>query len=129
MFQTFFFLFCLLVEVDDNNEENWEKYLGDKDDAHSSIMIRFPDGNRVTKDIPCSSQFQVRIFVFFFSLSKLTDVGFQAIVGYVASEGYSLDKHEIVTNFPRRILTDLDTTQTLKDLGLFPKETVFVQQK
>ena len=103
--------------------------MGDKDDAHSSIMIRFPDGNRVTKDIPCSSQFQVRIFVFFFSLSKLTDVGFQAIVGYVASEGYSLDKHEIVTNFPRRILTDLDTTQTLKDLGLFPKETVFVQQK
>jgi len=99
-----------LFEVDDNNEENWEKYLGDKDDAHSSIMIRFPDGNRVTKDIPCSSQFQ-------------------AIVGYVASEGYSLDKHEIVTNFPRRILTDLDTTQTLKDLGLFPKETVFVQQK
>ena len=93
-------------------------------------MIRFPDGNRVTKDIPCSSQFQVRIFVFFlFIKSKLIDVLLQAIVRYVASEGYSLDKHEIVTNFPRRILTDLDTTQTLKDLGLFPKETVFVQQK
>ena len=104
--------------------------MGDKDDAHSSIMIRFPDGNRVTKDIPCSSQFQVRIFVFFlFIKSKLIDVLLQAIVRYVASEGYSLDKHEIVTNFPRRILTDLDTTQTLKDLGLFPKETVFVQQK
>ena len=62
--------FCsFLVDVTDNNEENWEKYLGDKDDAHSSIMIRFPDGNRVTKDIPCSSQFQVRIshFLLLFS--------------------------------------------------------------
>ena len=67
---------------------------------------------------------------FFATLSDyIIDDFFQAIVGYVASEGYSLDKHEIVTNFPRRILTDLDTTQTLKDLGLFPKETVFVQQK
>ena len=63
------FLFLFLVDVTDNNEENWEKYLGDKDDAHSSIMIRFPDGNRVTKDIPCSSQFQVRISHFFATLS------------------------------------------------------------
>ena len=40
-----------------------------------------------------------------------------------------MDKHEIVTNFPRRILTDVDTKQTLKELGLFPKEMVIVQQK
>ena len=54
---------------------------------------------------------------------------FQAIVEYVKSEGFGLDKHEIVTNFPRRILTDVDTKQTLKELGLFPKEMVIVQQK
>ena len=54
---------------------------------------------------------------------------FQAIVKFVVSEGFPIESHEIVTNFPRRILTDLDTSQTLKDLGLFPKETVFVQQK
>ena len=53
----------------------------------------------------------------------------QAIVKFVVSEGFPIESHEIVTNFPRRILTDLDTSQTLKDLGLFPKETVFVQQK
>lgn len=89
---------------------NWEIYLGSKEDPNSSIMIRFPDGNRVTKEIPCSSQFL-------------------AIVEYVKSEGFDLDKHEIVTNFPRRILTDVDTKQTLKELGLFPKEMVIVQQK
>jgi len=89
---------------------SWEIYLGSKEDPLSSIMIRFPDGNRVTKEIPCSSQFL-------------------AIVEYVKSEGFDLDKHEIVTNFPRRILTDVDTKQTLKELGLFPKEMVIVQQK
>ena len=63
-------------------------------------MIGFPNGNRVTKEIPCSSQFL-------------------AIVEYVKSEGFDLDKHKIVTNFPRKILTDLDTKQTLKEMGLF----------
>jgi len=97
-------------EKGDNDSSNWEIYLGSKEDPISSIMIRFPDGNRVTKEIPCSSQFL-------------------AIVEYVKSEGFGLDKHEIVTNFPRRILTDVDTKQTLKELGLFPKEMVIVQQK
>ena len=94
-------------------------------------MIRFPDGNRVTKDIPCSSQFLVRLFTLqFHEKKKLIKYSkLQAIIKFVSSEGFSLENHEIVTNFPRRILTDLDTSQTLKDLGLFPKETVFVQQK
>ena len=83
--------------------------LGSKEDPLSSIMIRFPNGNRVTKEIPCSSQFL-------------------AIVEYVKSEGFDLDKYKIVTNFPRRILTDLDTKQTLKEMGLFPKEMVIVQK-
>ena len=88
----------------------WVHDLGSKEDPKSSIMIRFPDGNRVTKEIPCSSQFL-------------------AIVEYVKSEGFDMDKHKIVTNFPRKILTDLDTKQTLKELGLFPKEMVIVQKK
>ena len=53
----------------------------------------------------------------------------QAIIKFVVGEGYPLERYEIVTNFPRRILTDLDETQTLKELQLFPQETVFVQQR
>jgi hypothetical protein len=54
---------------------------------------------------------------------------FQAIVQFVISEGFPLESHEIVTNFPRRVLSDLDKNQSLKDLGLFPRETIFVQLK
>ena len=50
-------------------------------------------------------------------------------VSFLVSEGFPLDSHEIVTNYPRRILTDMDTSQTLKEMGLFPKEMVIVQQK
>ena len=47
----------------------------------------------------------------------------------MASEGFPCDTYEIVTNFPRRILTanKEDETKTLKDLNLHPRETVFVQ--
>ena len=56
-------------------------------------------------------------------------LSFQAIIKYVTSKGYPLERYEIVTNFPRRILTDLDETQSLKELNLHPQETVFVQQR
>ena len=29
-------------------------------------MIRFPDGNRVTKEIPCSSQFLVSLYLYIY---------------------------------------------------------------
>lgn len=47
----------------------------------------------------------------------------------MAASGFPEDKYEIVTNFPRRILTAKkeDETKTLKELSLHPRETVFVQ--
>jgi len=33
----------------------------------------------------------------------------------------------MVINFPRRVLSDMDGTITVKDLGLHRQETVFVQ--
>jgi len=92
------------------SQSSWEDFLGDPADDKSSIIIRFPDGQREAKNIPCSSTFM-------------------AIIKYVISRGYPLESYEIVTNFPRRILTDLDETKTLKDLGLHPQETVFVQKR
>ena len=64
----------------------------------------------MTKEVPCSSQFL-------------------AIVEFVKSEGFDMDKYKIVTNFPRRILSDFDTKQTLKEMGLFPRKMVIVQKK
>uniref|UniRef100_A0A0K2V1H0 UBX domain protein 7 [Anolis carolinensis] n=2 Tax=Lepeophtheirus salmonis TaxID=72036 RepID=A0A0K2V1H0_LEPSM len=88
----------------------WEEYLGKSDDPISSIMIRFPDGARESKDFP--------------STSKLI-----AIILYIVSKGFPSETHEIVTNFPRRIITDLDDEKTLSEHGLYPQETLFVQKR
>ena len=50
---------------DSSDTHDWESYLGNKDDPNSSIMIRFPNGNRVTKEIPCSSKFMVSMLHIF----------------------------------------------------------------
>ncbi|TRY70684.1 hypothetical protein TCAL_04831 [Tigriopus californicus] len=101
-------------QLDDDDDEkedrHWTDYLGSAEDEKSHLLIRFPDGKREKKDLPCSSPFI-------------------AIIKYIVGEGYTLDSHEIVTNFPRRVLTDLEDSKSLKDLGLFPKETIFIQQK
>ena len=38
----------------------WTDYLGDEAGEKTSIIIRFPDGKKEKKDIPCSSKFMVR---------------------------------------------------------------------
>ena len=94
------------------NEEfelNWESFLGPSDDDPASIMIRFPDGARENKKIPDSSLLK-------------------ALVLYVQSKGFPLETHEIVTNFPRRILTQEDQNKSLKELQI-TRETIFVQLK
>lgn len=118
----------------DVTEDNrhWTDYLGSAEDEKSQLLIRFPDGKREKKDLPCSSPFIVSSQPVLLKpeyIRFITLIFFQAIIKYVIGEGYGLDSHEIVTNFPRRVLTDLEDSKSLKDLGLFPKETIFIQQK
>eukprot|EP00096_Caligus_rogercresseyi_P015292 TRINITY_DN7748_c0_g1_i1.p1 TRINITY_DN7748_c0_g1~~TRINITY_DN7748_c0_g1_i1.p1 ORF type:complete len:264 (-),score=40.63 TRINITY_DN7748_c0_g1_i1:146-937(-) len=93
-----------------NATRKWEDYLGDPKGPVSSIMIRFPDGQRESKTFPANS--------------KLL-----AVILYVVSKGYPSETHEIVTNFPRRIITDLDDSKSLRELDLYPQETIFVQNR
>ena len=53
----------------------------------------------------------------------------QALEEYVQEEGYSSEKYELLTNYPRRKLSELDMNLTLKDAGLYPQDTVFVQER
>ena len=53
----------------------------------------------------------------------------QAVIGYVSSRDVDLETHELVVNFPRRTLSDMDPSVSLQQAGLHPQETVFVQLK
>jgi len=93
----------------DAEDPSWESFLGRGSDT-STVLIRWPDGSRDPWCQPADSQLQ-------------------ALLKFIEFKGFSPENHEVVTNFPRRQLNTLDSTQTLKDAGIFPRETVFVQIK
>jgi len=97
-------------QTEEKEEESWKSHLGEEGSETTTVLIRWPDGDREGWTQPASS--------------KLA-----ALLLYIQEKGYSVESHEVVTNFPRRVLHSLDSKATLKDLGLFPRETVFVHQK
>jgi hypothetical protein len=54
---------------------------------------------------------------------------FQAVICYAECLGYAPSEFEIVTAFPRKNISEMSSSTTLKDAGLYPQETVFVQAK
>ncbi|XP_019922275.3 UBX domain-containing protein 7 isoform X2 [Magallana gigas] len=90
--------------------ESYKKYIGKESDPQMSIMIRFPDGKR--QQLTLSSQ------------SKL-----MALVKYVAEQGYSNERYELLTNFPRKKLSYMDFDLTIQEAGLNAQESVFVQAR
>lgn len=93
-----------------SDDLDWKSYLGPADDPESKLMLRLPDGTRDIVSMPSSS--------------KLI-----ALVKYVSSKGYSSEQYELVTNFPRREISQMDFNITLVDAGLFPQEAVFIQAR
>ncbi len=91
-------------------ESSWEAYLGPAGDPPANILIRYPDGQRDAWRQPATSRLR-------------------ALVLFVGSKGFGPVDYEVVTNFPRRVLSDLDLDQSLREAGLCPQETVFVQLK
>ena len=45
---------------EEDEQQEWTKYLGGDEEEKSSIVIRFPDGTRESKELPCSSKFKVK---------------------------------------------------------------------
>lgn len=93
-----------------SEDKNYKNFLGKDTDPQTSLMIRFPDGNRQQFSVSCKSKLM-------------------ALVLYVAENGFSNERYELVTNFPRRKLSYMDFELTLEDVGLYPQESVFVQAR
>ncbi|KAK7075280.1 UBX domain-containing protein 7 [Halocaridina rubra] len=90
--------------------DDWKDYLGPTTDPESKLMLRLPDGSRDIISMP--------------STSKL-----KALVKFIGTKGYNNEQYELVTNFPRKELSGLDFNTTLRDAGLFPQETIFIQAR
>ncbi|CAK8689474.1 UBX domain-containing protein 7-like isoform X2 [Clavelina lepadiformis] len=74
------------------------------------IMLRFPDGSRQMITMNASDTIQDFTYV-------------------VALKNYDLSCYELLTNFPRRLISSMPSGMTLEYAGLCPQETVFIQEK
>merc|ERR1712038_1664357 len=53
----------------------------------------------------------------------------QTVLDYLTTEGYPSSEFKVLSSWPRRDITTLDSTQTLKALNLYPQETLILEEK
>ncbi|GFT07242.1 UBX domain-containing protein 7 [Nephila pilipes] len=102
-----------LSESNDKNPkdiETWKDFLGSEEDPKSDLVLRLPDGKREQITWPCTTKLK-------------------SLLLYLGEIGYNLEKYELVTNYPRRNLCQLDLLKSLRDVNLFPREMIIVQLK
>lgn len=76
----------------------------------SNLRFRLPNGDTVTRRFLASNPLQV-------------------VLTFVQTRGFLDSDYKVVTNFPRRDLSALDTTKSLQSIGLYPQETIFVEER
>ncbi|XP_015752631.1 PREDICTED: FAS-associated factor 1-like [Acropora digitifera] len=76
----------------------------------SNFRFRLPNGDTVTRR--------------FLATNPL-----QCVLTFVQTKGFLDSEYKVVTNFPRRNLSALDPTESLQSLGLYPQETIFVEER
>ncbi|XP_060580211.1 UBX domain-containing protein 7-like isoform X2 [Ruditapes philippinarum] len=92
------------------DHRDYRSFLGPETDEKTTLMLRLPDGQRERLCISFSS--------------KLL-----ALVLFVGSKGFSNERFELIAQFPRRQLSQLDYEASLRDIGLHAQETIFVQAR
>merc|ERR1712038_1247015 len=53
----------------------------------------------------------------------------QTVLDYLASKGFLASDYKVLQSFPRRDITELDKSQTLKELKLYPQERFNIEER
>ncbi|KAI8509269.1 pre-rRNA processing and 40S ribosomal subunit assembly [Branchiostoma belcheri] len=75
-----------------------------------NLRVRLPDGEMLQRRFLAATTLQV-------------------VLNYVHSKGFPSKEYKLLSSWPKRDLTSLNTTQTLQQLGMNPQETLFLQEK
>lgn len=58
-----------------------------------------------------------------------TDTPLRILLNYITGEGFLVDEFKVISSWPRRDLTTLDYENTMKDLKLYPQETLILEER
>ncbi|OTF73706.1 UBX domain-containing protein 7-like protein [Euroglyphus maynei] len=99
---------CVIIE--NESKDDWRNYIGSDESNKMEIVIRYPNGNKEK--------------VMFPSDSKL-----KALFLYVTEHGYNMNEYDLITNFPKKNLSSCDGKETLENVGIHSRDTLYVQTK
>uniref|UniRef100_A0A182PPG5 UBX domain-containing protein n=1 Tax=Anopheles epiroticus TaxID=199890 RepID=A0A182PPG5_9DIPT len=57
------------------------------------------------------------------------DTPLELLLNYITAEGYLIDEFKVISSWPRRDLTTLNHESTLKELKLYPQETLILEER
>lgn len=82
----------------------------DQGDNITKIKVRLPKGEYIERRFQASTPLKV-------------------LLDFLIVQGYPTEEYKVISSWPRRDLTALDTNQTLKELKLCPQETVILEER
>uniref|UniRef100_T2M3U7 FAS-associated factor 1 n=1 Tax=Hydra vulgaris TaxID=6087 RepID=T2M3U7_HYDVU len=82
---------------------------GENEPNITSILFRFPGGERVSRRFRANETMQVMYM-------------------YLSSKGFNNNSHRFVTNFPKRMFTNECVDRTFEEMKLVPRESIFVEE-
>ncbi|CAH1169526.1 unnamed protein product [Phaedon cochleariae] len=82
----------------------------DQGDSITKIRFRLPKGENIERRFQANTQLKI-------------------LLDFLIVQGYPTDEFKVISSWPRRDLTSLDASQTLKDLKLCPQETVILEER
>jgi len=94
------------------DSDGWRRWCASEtsEGTKTKIIFRLPDGARD-------------------QLELVAEAPLLALALFANSKGFSAERFELVTNFPRKKLSYMDGDSTLKAVGIIGQETVFVQER
>uniref|UniRef100_A0A182QTK5 UBX domain-containing protein n=1 Tax=Anopheles farauti TaxID=69004 RepID=A0A182QTK5_9DIPT len=57
------------------------------------------------------------------------DTPLELLLNYITAEGYLVDEFKVISGWPRKDLTTLNHESTLKELKLYPQETLILEER
>ncbi|XP_052859852.1 centromere-associated protein E-like [Anopheles cruzii] len=59
----------------------------------------------------------------------MVETRLELLLNYITAEGYLIDEFKVISSWPRRDLTTVNPDSTLKELKLYPQETLILEER
>ncbi|KAJ6222127.1 hypothetical protein RDWZM_000672 [Blomia tropicalis] len=97
-------------QTQETSKEHWKNYLGSDLSPKIEVVIRYPDGARENAIFPSTSKMK-------------------ALFLYVSEKGFNVEEYDLITNFPKKNLSNCNVNDTLENVGIHSRDTLYVQMK